>query len=94
MRQWSLRAKRYAVILCIFRADFRLFAIVGVIETATIDFPANSAPGRHHENGIRDRNYEVRATKSYGDEIGKLIEALIRCYRKIQQRDYGATRRE
>jgi signal transduction histidine kinase/ActR/RegA family two-component response regulator len=34
-----------------------------------------------------DRNYGVRATKSYGDEIGKLIDGFNTMLSEIQQRD-------
>src|SRR6202022_2881049 len=36
-----------------FRIDLRLVRVVRVIETSTLDFPAHSASGRHHENGFR-----------------------------------------
>src|SRR5260370_19101054 len=34
-----------------------------------------------------NRNYGVRATKSYGDEIGKLIDGFNTMLSEIQQRD-------
>jgi signal transduction histidine kinase/DNA-binding NarL/FixJ family response regulator len=87
MRQWSLRAKRYAGILCIFVLISGLLALFissklqGVI----------SRPILHLEDTMRmvsaNKNYEVRAVKSYGDEIGRLIDGFNTMLAEIQQRD-------
>jgi len=41
-----------------------------------------------------NRNYEVRANKSYGDEIGRLIDGFNTMLSEIQQRDTAAARCE
>ena len=53
MRQWSVRAKRYGGILCIFVLDVRNLRIVRFLEIAETDFQAHSAPGRFDERGFR-----------------------------------------
>src|SRR5712672_1077044 len=87
MRQWSLRAKRYAVILCIFVLISGLFALLVSSRLQRLI----SRPILHLEDTMRmvsaNRNYEVRATKSYGDEIGKLIDGFNTMLSEIQQRD-------
>src|SRR3979490_964998 len=87
MRQWSVRAKRYAVILCIFVLISGLFAWLVSSRLQRLI----SRPILHLEDTMRmvsaNRNYEVRATKSYGDEIGKLIDGFNTMLSEIQQRD-------
>src|SRR5229473_4400594 len=87
MRQWSVRAKRYAVILCIFVLISGLFALLVSSRLQRLI----SRPILHLEDTMRmvsaNRNYEVRATKSYGDEIGKLIDGFNTMLSEIQQRD-------
>ena len=87
MRQWSLRAKRYAGILCIFVLISSLFALLVSSRLQRLI----SRPILHLEDTMRmvsaNRNYEVRATKSYGDEIGRLIDGFNTMLSEIQQRD-------
>ncbi len=87
MRQWSVRAKRYAGILCIFVLISGLFALLVSSRLQRLI----SRPILHLEDTMRmvsaNRNYEVRATKSYGDEIGKLIDGFNTMLSEIQQRD-------
>jgi signal transduction histidine kinase/CheY-like chemotaxis protein len=87
MRQWSLRAKRYAGILCIFVLISGLFAFLVSSRLQRLI----SRPILHLEDTMRmvsaNRNYEVRATKSYGDEIGRLIDGFNTMLSEIQQRD-------
>src|SRR5882757_7205734 len=87
MRQWNLRAKRYANILIIFVLVSGLFAffvssrLQGLI----------SKPILHLEDTMRmvssNKNYAVRAVKTYGDEIGRLIDGFNTMLSEIQQRD-------
>ena len=87
MRQWSVRAKRYAGILCIFVLISGLFAFLVSSKLQRLI----SRPILHLEDTMRmvsaNRNYEVRATKSYGDEIGRLIDGFNTMLSEIQQRD-------
>ena len=87
MRQWSLRAKRYAGILGIFVLISGLFAFLVSSRLQRLI----SRPILHLEDTMRmvsaNRNYEVRATKSYGDEIGRLIDGFNTMLSEIQQRD-------
>jgi signal transduction histidine kinase/CheY-like chemotaxis protein len=87
MRQWSVRAKRYASILCIFVLISSLFAFLVSSRLQRLI----SRPILHLEDTMRmvsaHRNYEVRATKSYGDEIGRLIDGFNTMLSEIQQRD-------
>lgn len=87
MRQWSVRAKRYAVILFIFVLISGLFAFLVSSRLQRLI----SRPILHLEDTMRmvsaNRNYGVRATKSYGDEIGKLIDGFNTMLSEIQQRD-------
>src|SRR6202045_429113 len=87
MRQWSERAKRYAGILFIFVLISGLFAFLVSSRLQRLI----SRPILHLEDTMRmvsaNRNYEVRATKSYGDEIGKLIDGFNTMLSEIQQRD-------
>jgi signal transduction histidine kinase/CheY-like chemotaxis protein len=87
MRQWSIRAKRYAGILFIFVLISGLFAFLVSSRLQRLI----SRPILHLEDTMRivsaNRNYEVRATKSYGDEIGRLIDGFNTMLSEIQQRD-------
>ena len=87
MRQWSERAKRYAGILCIFVLISGLFAFLVSSRLQRLI----SRPILHLEDTMRmvsaNRNYGVRATKSYGDEIGRLIDGFNTMLSEIQQRD-------
>jgi signal transduction histidine kinase/CheY-like chemotaxis protein len=87
MRQWSLRAKRYAGILFVFVLISGLFAwfISSKLQRLI------SKPILHLQDAMKsvsaDRNYEVRAQKSYDDEIGKLIDGFNTMLSEIQHRD-------
>jgi signal transduction histidine kinase/CheY-like chemotaxis protein len=87
MRQWSMRARRYASILLVFvlvSGSFAYFVsskLQGLI----------SKPILHLEDTMRmvsaNKNYAVRAVKSYGDEIGRLIDGFNTMLSEIQERD-------
>jgi signal transduction histidine kinase/CheY-like chemotaxis protein len=87
LRQWSERAKRYANILIVFVLVSALFAffvssrLQGLI----------SRPILHLEDTMKmvsvNKNYGVRAVKTYGDEIGRLIDGFNTMLAEIQQRD-------
>jgi signal transduction histidine kinase/CheY-like chemotaxis protein len=87
MRQWSLRVKRYAGILCIFVLISGLFALFISSKLQRLI----SRPILHLEDTMRmvsaKKNYEVRATKVYSDEIGRLIDGFNTMLSEIQQRD-------
>jgi signal transduction histidine kinase/CheY-like chemotaxis protein len=87
MRQWSLRARRYAGILCVFVLISGLFALFVSSKLQRLI----SRPILHLEDTMRvvsaQKNYEVRATKTYGDEIGRLIDGFNTMLTEIQQRD-------
>src|ERR1700682_2811132 len=87
LRQWSGRAKRYANILIIFVLISGLFALLVSSKLQRLI----SRPILHLEDTMRmvsaNRNYGVRATKSYGDEIGRLIDGFNTMLSEIQQRD-------
>jgi len=87
LRQWSQRAKRYASILIVFVLVSGLFAFF--VSSKLQGFI--SRPILHLEDTMRmvsvNKNYGVRAVKSYGDEIGKLIDGFNTMLSEIQQRD-------
>src|SRR6202035_2159576 len=87
LRQWSERAKRYANILIIFVLVSGLFAFFVSSKLQGLI----SKPILHLEDTMRmvsvDKNYAVRAVKSYGDEIGRLIDGFNTMLSEIQQRD-------
>src|SRR5258706_1395181 len=87
MRQWSLRAKRYANILIIFVLVSGLFALFVSSKLQGLI----SKPILHLENTMRmvssNKNYAVRAVKKYSDEIGRLINGFNTMLSEIQQRD-------
>jgi signal transduction histidine kinase/CheY-like chemotaxis protein len=87
MRQWSLRAKRYAGILCVF---VLMSGLLALFVSSKLQ-PVISRPILHLEDTMRmvsaNKNYEVRAVKSYGDEIGRLIDGFNTMLAEIQQRD-------
>jgi signal transduction histidine kinase/DNA-binding NarL/FixJ family response regulator len=91
MRQWSVRAKRYGGILCIFVLISGSFALFVSSKLQRLI----SRPILHLEDSMREvsanKNYSVRATKSYGDEIGRLIDGFNTMLSEIQHRD-GALR--
>jgi signal transduction histidine kinase/CheY-like chemotaxis protein len=87
LRQWDERAKRYANILIVFLLVSGLFAFFVSSKLQGLI----SKPILHLENTMRmvsaDKNYAVRAVKSYGDEIGRLIDGFNTMLSEIQQRD-------
>ena len=87
LRQWSERAKRYANILIIFVLVSGLFAFFVSSKLQGLI----SRPILHLEDTMRmvsaNKNYGVRAVKSYGDEIGRLIDGFNTMLSEIQQRD-------
>src|SRR5258706_4211190 len=87
MRQWSVRAKRYASILAIFVLISGLFALLVSSKLQGLI----SRPILRLEDTMRmvsaNKNYGVRAVKSYDDEIGRLIDGFNTMLSEIQQRD-------
>jgi signal transduction histidine kinase/CheY-like chemotaxis protein len=87
LRQWNERAKRYANILIVFVLISGLFAFLVSSRLQGLI----SKPILHLEDTMRivsaDKNYAVRAVKSYGDEIGRLIDGFNTMLSEIQQRD-------
>jgi signal transduction histidine kinase/CheY-like chemotaxis protein len=87
MRQWNLRAKRYASIFFSFVLISGFFALLVSSKLQKLI----SGPILHLEDTMRmvsaTKSYEVRATKFYGDEIGRLIDGFNTMLSEIQQRD-------
>jgi len=87
MRQWSVRAKRYASILAIFVLISGLLALLVSSKLQGLI----SRPILCLEDTMRmvsaNKNYGVRAVKSYDDEIGRLIDGFNTMLSEIQQRD-------
>jgi signal transduction histidine kinase/ActR/RegA family two-component response regulator len=87
MRQWSVRAKRYASILAIFVLISGLLALLVSSKLQGLI----SRPILRLEDTMRmvsaKKNYGVRAVKSYDDEIGRLIDGFNTMLSEIQQRD-------
>jgi len=87
MRQWNLRAKRYANILIVFVLISGLFALFVSSKLQGLI----SKPILHLEDTMRmvssNKNYAVRAVKTYSDEIGRLIDGFNTMLSEIQQRD-------
>ncbi len=87
MRQWNSRAKRYAVIFFSFVLVSGFFALLVSSSLQKLI----SVPILHLEDTMRkvstEKSYEVRATKFYGDEIGRLIDGFNTMLSEIQQRD-------
>src|SRR5579872_938017 len=87
MRQWNLRAKRYASIFLSFVLISGFFALLVSSKLQKLI----SGPILHLEDTMRmvsaTKSYEVRATKFYGDEIGRLIDGFNTMLSEIQQRD-------
>ena len=87
MRQWSLRAKRYASIFFVFVFVSGFFALLVSSKLQRVI----SRPILHLEDTIRmvsaNKNYQVRAVKTYGDEIGRLIDGFNTMLSEIQHRD-------
>jgi signal transduction histidine kinase/CheY-like chemotaxis protein len=87
MRQWNLRAKRYATIFLSFVLISGFFALLVSSKLQKLI----SGPILHLEDTMRmvsaTKSYEVRATKFYGDEIGRLIDGFNTMLAEIQHRD-------
>jgi signal transduction histidine kinase/CheY-like chemotaxis protein len=91
MREWSMRARRYATICLVFAlvSVFLAFLVSSKLQKVI------SGPIMHLEDTMKivsaNKNYEVRAVKTYSDEIGSLIDGFNAMLSDIQQRD-GALR--
>ena len=89
MRQWSLRAKRYAGICLVFVLVSASFAFLVSSKLQKVI----SGPIVHLEDTMKmvsaNKNYAVRAVKSYADEIGSLIDGFNTMLSDIQQRDWA-----
>jgi signal transduction histidine kinase/ActR/RegA family two-component response regulator len=87
MRQWNSRAKRYATIFLTFVLISGFFALLVSSKLQKLI----SGPILHLEDTMRmvsaTKSYEVRATKFYGDEIGRLIDGFNTMLSEIQNRD-------
>jgi signal transduction histidine kinase/DNA-binding NarL/FixJ family response regulator len=87
MRQWSLRAKRYTGIICMVVLICSSLALLLSSKLQRLI----SKPILHLENTMRmvsaNKNYEIRAPRSYDDEIGRLIDGFNTMLSEIQQRD-------
>jgi signal transduction histidine kinase/FixJ family two-component response regulator len=87
MRQWNMRAKRYATIFLSFVLISGFFALLVSSKLQKLI----SGPILHLEDTMRmvsaTKSYEVRATKFYGDEIGRLIDGFNTMLSEIQHRD-------
>jgi len=87
MRQWDSRAKRYAIIFLSFVMISGFFALLLSSKLQKLI----SGPILHLEDTMRmvsaTKSYEVRATKFYGDEIGRLIDGFNTMLSEIQHRD-------
>jgi signal transduction histidine kinase/CheY-like chemotaxis protein len=87
MRQWNSRAKRYGIIFLSFVLISGFFALLVSSKLQQLI----SGPILHLEDTMRmvsaTKNYEVRATKFYGDEIGRLIDGFNTMLSEIQHRD-------
>src|ERR1700688_619269 len=91
MSQWSMRPRRYATICLVFAlvSVFLAFLVSSKLQKVI------SGPIMYLEDTMKmvsaNKNYEVRAVKSYSDEIGSLIDGFNAMLSDIQQRD-GALR--
>jgi signal transduction histidine kinase/ActR/RegA family two-component response regulator len=87
MREWSLRAKRYALIFFVFVFASGFFALLLSSKLQRMI----SRPILQLEDTIRmvsaNKNYEIRAVNTYGDEIGRLMDGFNTMLAEIQQRD-------
>ncbi len=87
MRQWNSRAKRYAMIFLSFVLISGFFALLVSSKLQQLI----SGPILHLEDTMRmvsaTKSYDVRATKFYGDEIGRLIDGFNTMLSEIQHRD-------
>ena len=87
MREWSRRAKRYALIFFVFVFASGLFALLLSSKLQRMI----SRPILQLEDTIQivsaNKNYEIRAENTYGDEIGRLMDGFNNMLAEIQQRD-------
>lgn len=87
MRQWSTRARRYATICLVFALMSALLALLVSSKLQKVI----SGPIMKLENTMKmvseKKNYELRAVKTYSDEIGSLIDGFNAMLSDIQQRD-------
>ena len=87
MRRWNARANRYAMIFSSFVLVSGFFALLVSSKLQKLI----SVPILHLEDTMRmvstTKNYEVRATKFYSDEIGRLIDGFNTMLSEIQHRD-------
>jgi signal transduction histidine kinase/CheY-like chemotaxis protein len=92
MQRWNMRARQYAGILGIFVMISGLFAwfVSSKLQVMV------SGPILDLEDKMRavsqDKNYDVRAVKSSGDEIGRLIDGFNTMLSEIQHRDKAVQR--
>jgi signal transduction histidine kinase/CheY-like chemotaxis protein len=87
LREWSFRAKRYALIFFVFVFASGFFALLLSSKLQRMI----SRPILQLEDTIRmvsaNKNYEIRAVNTYGDEIGRLMDGFNNMLAEIQQRD-------
>src|ERR1700719_2771950 len=87
MRQWNSRANRYAGI---FLSFVLISGFIALLVSSKLQ-KLISGPILHLEDTMRmvsaTKSYEVRATRFYGDEIGRLIDGFNTMLAEIQQRD-------
>src|SRR5215468_4478591 len=92
MQRWNMRARQYAGILAIFVLVSGIFAWLISSRLQVLV----SAPILHLEESMRavsmDKNYAVRAVKSTGDEIGRLIDGFNTMLSEIQHGDKALQR--
>ena len=92
MRQWNLRAKRYTGIIVIVVLICSSLALLLSSRLQKLI----SRPILHLEDTMRmvssNKNYEIRATRFYGDEIGRLIDGFNTMLSEIQLRDSALQR--
>ena len=92
MRQWNIRVKRYTGIIVIV---VLLCSSLALLLSSRLQ-KLISKPILHLEDTMRmvssNKNYEVRATRFYGDEIGRLIDGFNTMLSEIQLRDSALQR--
>jgi signal transduction histidine kinase/ActR/RegA family two-component response regulator len=92
MRQWNLRAKRYTGIIVIVVLICSSLALLLSSRLQKLI----SKPILHLEDTMRmvstNKNYEIRAVRFYGDEIGRLIDGFNTMLSEIQLRDSALQR--
>src|SRR5437762_12718703 len=92
MRQWNIRVKRYTGIIVIV---VLLCSSLALLLSSRLQ-KLISKPILHLEDTIRmvssNKNYEVRATRFYGDEMGRLIDGFNTMLSEFQLRDSALQR--